>query len=253
MDVHDRAAAILRRLDATGRVLVSELATQLAVSEMTVRRDLEALERQSLLKRVHGGAISTVSRSFEPPFAARTHQAADAKRRIAATVSELIQPGETVLLDGGTTLLAVAGRLAQRANLTACPLSVPAARALFDRPGIRLLLVGGEVRPGEGTIAGPLAQDSLADLHFDTFVMAAGGVDPERGITDFHLDDVALKQVALKSANRCLLAVDSTKLGRVAFATVTGPHLIDTLITDQDADPTLVSQITELGIEVITT
>src|ERR1700733_8638129 len=128
---------------------------------MTARRDLEFLEQEGLARRYHGGAFTTVSRSFEIPYAARAYERQPQKRAIGARAAELILPGETVIVDAGTTAVEVARALRDRANLLVCPLSLQAAAELADRPGIRVLVPGGELRMGEQMFVGELARNAL--------------------------------------------------------------------------------------------
>jgi len=233
-----------------GQVSVADLSEQLAVSEMTARRDLEFLEHEGLARRFHGGAVTTVSRSFEVPYAARAYEQQAAKRAIGARVAELILPGETVIIDAGTTTVEVARALRARANLLVCPLSMQAAEELADRPGIRLLVPGGEVRQGEQMFVGELTRAALAGLRFDTYVMAVGGVSRADGFTDFSLDDVAVKQVALRSARRCVVACDSSKLGKVGFARIGELSAAGAIVTDELAESDR-GWLTEAGLDVV--
>jgi DeoR/GlpR family transcriptional regulator of sugar metabolism len=251
VEVADRRAEIVRMLRERGQVSVADLSERLAVSEMTARRDLEFLEQEGLARRFHGGAVTTVSRSFEVPFAARAYERQAAKRAIGARVADLIMPGETVILDAGTTTVEVAKSLRDRAKLLVCPLSMQAAAELADRPGIRLLVPGGEVRQGEQMFVGEMARAAIAGLRFDTYVMAVGGVSKDDGLTDFSLDDVAVKRVALQSARRCVVACDSSKLGKVGFARIGELSAAGTIVTDDelaDADRTWLA---EAGLDVV--
>src|ERR1700728_4405623 len=204
---------------------------------MTARRDLEFLEHEGLARRFHGGAVTMVSRSFETPYAARAYDNQAAKRVIGQRVADLIMPGETVIVDAGTTTVEVARALRDRASLLVCPLGLQAAAELADRPGIRVLVPGGGLRMGEQMFVGELARNALAGLRFDTYVMAVGGVSRDDGFTDFSLDDVAVKQAALHSARRCVVACDSAKLGKVGFARIGPLSVAATIVTDAAAAP----------------
>jgi DeoR/GlpR family transcriptional regulator of sugar metabolism len=250
MDVRDRRDLTLQLLESKGELTVAELSALAEVSEMTIRRDLEALEREGLLKRVHGGAVTVVSRSYEPPFAARAGRNGAAKERIGRAATELLTDGETVILDVGTTTLDVAKALRGR-NLTVLTPSLRAAQVLADEPGIRLMLTGGLARPGELSLVGDLAERSFAELRFDTFVMGVGGIDLEAGLTEFNLDDARVKRAALASSRRCVVVSDSSKLGRVAFARICPLDRMDVLVTDTDAAPDDVAALEGADVEVI--
>ncbi|HEV2931890.1 MAG TPA: DeoR/GlpR family DNA-binding transcription regulator [Streptosporangiaceae bacterium] len=250
MEVAERRATVVRLLRERGQVSVAELSQQLSVSEMTTRRDLEFLEQEGLARRYHGGAVTTVSRSFEIPYAARAYDRQPAKQAIGVRTAELIMPGETVIVDAGTTAVEVARVLRDRANLLVCPLGLQAAALLADRPGVRLLVPGGEVRHGEQMFVGEVTRSVIAGLRFDTYVMAVGGVARD-GFTDFSLDDVAVKQAALRSARRCVVACDSSKIGKVGFARIGGLSVAATLVTDGELADTDRAWLTEAGLDLV--
>ncbi|GII22945.1 DeoR/GlpR family DNA-binding transcription regulator [Planosporangium mesophilum] len=251
MTVQQRHQAIVEALQAHGRVTVAELSARAGVSEMTIRRDLELLEREGLLQRVHGGAVSTVSGSYEPPFGVRARLRSEEKARIGTAAAALIGANETVVIDAGTTALAVAHALRGRRQLTVCALSVPAAAALGDEPGIRLIAAGGDVRQGEQAFVGPLAERIFDDFRFDTLVLSVGGVDAEHGLTDFNPDDVRLKRAAVAGSRRRIVVADSAKLGRATFARIGPTQLADVLVTDEGASEDQVTALHAAGVNVV--
>ncbi|WP_327243318.1 DeoR/GlpR family DNA-binding transcription regulator [Streptomyces sp. NBC_01320] len=235
MGVANRLDLTLRLVQASDRASVSELSHRLGVSEMTVRRDLDALERQGLVRRVHGGAVATRSREDGAGFAAREPWQAATKDRLGAAVAAMIEPGSRVLLDAGTSTVHVAKHLVERAPLTVAVLSLQAAVCLADRPGIELLVVGGRSRSGEQSLVGPLALRTLEALAFDCFVLSIGGVHAEYGWSEFSLDDAAVKQAALAQAARTIAVADATKLGVRAFSQVAALGAVDAFVTDPAA------------------
>lgn len=218
---------------------------------MTVRRDLEALERDGVLKRVHGGAISAASTSYEPPFVVRASRHVEAKERIGRAAAGLLSEGETVVLDVGTTTLEVARALGGRRNITVLTPSLRAAQLLADDPGIRLMLTGGVVRAGELSLVGDLAEQAFRDLRFDTFVMGVGGIDAGAGLTEFNLDDARVKRTALASVRRRVVVADSSKLGRIAFARICPLEEIDVLVTDREGGPDDLDPVRAADVEVV--
>jgi DeoR/GlpR family transcriptional regulator of sugar metabolism len=251
MAVQERHQAIVEALQAQGRVTVGEMSAKAGVSEMTIRRDLELLEREGLLQRVHGGAVSTISGSYEPPFAVRAHLRSEQKARIGTAAAALIGANETVVIDSGTTAFAVARALRGRRQLTVCALSAPTVTELGDEPGIRVLAVGGDVRTGEQSFVGPLAERIFEDFRFDTYVLSIGGADAEHGLTDFNPDDVRVKQAAARSARRRVVVADATKLGRVAFARIGPMELADVLVTDDGAPEDQLAALQAIGVNVM--
>jgi DeoR/GlpR family transcriptional regulator of sugar metabolism len=238
--VPERLDLTLRLVRNAGRVSLADLAARLGVSEMTVRRDLDALQARGLVSRVRGGAVAVSEPEAAAGFAARAGWQAGVKDRIGRAVAELVEPGSTVLLDAGTTTVHVAAHLLERAPLTVAVLSLPVAARLADQPGIRLLVVGGESRPGEQSLAGPLAQEALRRLDFDLFVMSIGAVSARAGWSEFTLEDAAVKQAGLAQSARTVVAADAGKLGVRAFARVADLGTVERLVTDAGAhDPQL--------------
>lgn len=217
---------------------------------MTVRRDLDHLAAQGVLERFRGGARTLLLRGDEPPFALRTHEAVDAKRRIAAEVASLITDGETVLLDSGTTCLEVA-RLLRGRQITVMPLSLQAIDVLGDAPEPTALLVpGGRPRAGEGALIGPLTLASLSALRFDTAVLGCCGLTDGDGMTAYDLDEAAVKKAVVASARRVIAAADGSKLGRTAHAYVGPSTLVDVLVTDATAPADETTALENSGITV---
>lgn len=249
MDAHARRALAVDLLEREGRVAVADLTARTGASDMTIRRDLQALEHEGCARRVHGGAISVVSSSYEAPYAVRATARRDEKRAIGRRAAALLDPGGTVLLDGGTTAMEVGRHLTSRAPLTVCTLGLQAAAALAEAPGIRLLVPGGEPRTGEGMFTGELTRRSLRDLRFDTYVMAVGGIGAA-GVSDFHLDDVAVKRIAIGCARRVLVVADGTKVGAAAFARIAEATTVDVLVTDASAPADELERLRDVGITV---
>ncbi|MCY3779366.1 MAG: DeoR/GlpR family DNA-binding transcription regulator [Chloroflexi bacterium] len=246
----ERRATIMRILDATGRVAVPELSKLTKVSDMTVRRDLEALEHEGLLKRTRGGAVGVASLSYEPPYILRKESNAEAKTRIGQRAASLLREGETVILDVGTTAVEVARALKGRQNLTVLTSNLWAAAILADEPGIVLILTGGQARNRERSLVGHLATRAFDELVFDVFVMGVAGVHQDFGVTDYNVDEAQVKRAAVRASQRRIVIADSSKLGRVAFARICDLHQIDAIVTD-DASPDMLSAFAADDIEIV--
>ena len=251
MRKQDRHELVCELVQATGRVKVGDLAARMDVSEMTVRRDLEELEDRGVLTRVHGGAVSNVSRSYEPGFAARRLQHVDAKKRIGQAVAELVRDGETLILDAGTTTLEVAHALPSDRRLRVLALSLFVADAVADMPNVTLMIPGGVVRRHERSFIGGLTTATFANLQFDTVILTSGGVDAVAGVTEYEFDDSETKIAALRSAKRIIVTVDSSKLGAVAFVRLCPIDAVDVVVTDRAAPPETVEAIRRAGVQVI--
>ncbi|MET9606740.1 DeoR/GlpR family DNA-binding transcription regulator [Streptomyces sp. NPDC006512] len=245
----DRLRQITEAVRENGRRSVAELAELTGASEMTIRRDLEALADQGVLERYRGGARSLLLRGEEVPFALRAQDGPEAKRRIAAEVAGLIADGESVVLDSGTTCLEVARALHDR-RLTVVPLSLHAANALADAPRLTLLLPGGAPRRGELALTGPLTEASLAALRFDTAVIGCCGLTAADGLTAYDLADAAVKRAAIASSRRVIAVAEGAKLSRTALAHVLPAAALHAVVTDEAAPADAVDALAAAGVTV---
>ncbi|ANW64528.1 DeoR family transcriptional regulator [Mycobacterium sp. djl-10] len=252
IDAKTRRDLILQRARADREVSYAALAAQFDVSEMTIRRDIEALEARGAVRRVVGGAVAVLGKDIEPAFSTRVADAASEKHHIADAVAELIGPKETLILDAGSTSLAVARSLRGRAlGLTVVTPSVPIAVALVDEPDTNVVMTGGELRTGELSLVGSGAEEMLTRYNCDTYVMGVAGIDAERGFSDYLLAEARMKRVALSRADRVIVAADRSKLGRVNFVGIAALAQVDTIVTDGAVDhPALVCARSE-GVDVI--
>jgi DeoR/GlpR family transcriptional regulator of sugar metabolism len=249
VDGNERLGALVEALQREGRVDVAELAASFGTAEMTIRRDLDRVVAMGMARRVRGGAVNLLMRGEELPFAMRVLDRADAKGRIAAAVAEVLNDGEAVLLDSGTTAVLVARKLPGR-RLTVMPMSLHAASALAAYDSIRLLLPGGEARPGELAMVGPLALASIRALRFDTTVLTCCGISEDR-VTTHDLGDAEVKQAMIRSAARVILAADSSKFRQTAMAVVGPATAADLVITDTAAPAEAVEALRTAGVEVL--
>lgn len=211
---------------------VEQMARALNVSPATVRRDLALLHQQGRLQRVHGGAISAERRLEEPLFDDKTSVALAEKKRIAAHALSLVDPDDTIYLDGGSTVLELAFLLAERTNLTVVTHSLRAAMALAGN-GPRVIVVGGELRRRSQTMVGPLTRLLLDQLHIDKAFMGTIGLTPEQGPTTTDPNEAYTKELVMRQAEQVLLLADSGKVGKVSFAQAGRLDQIDCLITDR--------------------
>ncbi|MFK4089117.1 DeoR/GlpR family DNA-binding transcription regulator [Kribbella sp. NPDC020789] len=230
----ERHQTIIDRLRGGNRISVQELVEATESSDMTIRRDLDFLAAQGVLKRVHGGAVPAMPTGVEPPYSLRTQEAVAAKRAIARAAVAHLADGETIVLDSGTTALEVARLLQQRA-VTVMPLSLRVAQELADAPRVRLLVPGGEARKGELSLIGPLTVASLRALRFDVAVLSPCAFSLEAGLTAFDLGDAEVKQAALSVAARSIVLADGAKWDRAALAYVCPAERPDLIITDPSA------------------
>lgn len=245
-----RHLTIINRLEDKGVVSVSDLVKEFNVSDMTIRRDLDLLENQGLLKRIHGGAVSHRGRSYEPPFMLRTSENLEKKQLIGQVAASLVNNGDSITLDVGTTTLEIARNLTTKRDLTVITPSLPIASELINHLGIRLVLTGGILRPGELSMTGHLAERVFSEIYVDKLFLGAGAVDFVAGISEFNIEDTLVKRAMVKTAKKIILVCDSSKFNQVAFASIMPLSAVHTIVTDIDLDPVLASQIQAAGIEL---
>ena len=228
----DRLDAIKARVQSNGRVRVVELASELDVSEMTIRRDLDLLAEQGVLQRVRGGA-----RAIGPqPFAARYGQHARAKERIAAKLVGLVGDGGAIALDASTTLQRLARVMTDLHDVTVLTNGPETFRSLQVAPGLTPLLTGGQLDRRTGSLVGPLAVRSVHDLLVRRAFLSAAGLDAVHGTTEATLEEADVKLALAGMAAEVVVAVDCTKLGQRGPARCLPIDRIDVLVTDLDPD-----------------
>jgi DeoR/GlpR family transcriptional regulator of sugar metabolism len=246
-----RQQLIREEVLARGEIEFSSMATSFGVSEMTIRRDIDALEAEGVVRKVIGGAIA-LGKIAEPSFEARSQMDADGKLHIAHAVVDQLSVHETVILDSGSTALAVARVVRGRSlGLTVVTPSLLVAVELAGEPNTSVLVTGGAVRPGELSLIGAEAIESLERFNCDTFVMGVAGVHEQRGFTDYDRDEGAVKRAAIGASDRLIVAVDQFKIGRAYLSTVAPLSRADAIVTDADPDSPVLAAASRSGVEVI--
>ncbi|NJP99823.1 DeoR/GlpR family DNA-binding transcription regulator [Streptomyces zingiberis] len=247
----ERQQEILRLARESGRVEVVSLAEEFQVTAETVRRDLKALDRAGLLRRVHGGAIPAGRLDFEPGLAERDTVAADEKERIARAALTELPGGGSVIIDAGTTADRLAAAIPAESTLTVVTHALPIAARLADHPGIALHLVGGRVRHRTRAAVDAWALRGYGELRADVLFLATNGFSAAGGLTTPDLAEAAVKRAAVKAARRVVLLADSAKAGQEHFARFGDLADADLLITDTGLDPATAAAIERDGTEVL--
>ncbi len=252
---HDLAARRRQRLslmvESRGGARLDELSTALGVSQATVRRDLNALAAAGRLRRVHGGAVAIDQRLDEPHFDVKAASAATEKQRIAARALELVGPDDTVYLDSGSSVLALARLLHGWNRLTVVTNSLPVATELVGR-GPRLIMIGGELRATSRALVGPLTRLLLDELHVDRAFMGTFALSLDDGLTTTDPSEAYTKQLVLSRAREVILLSDSTKVGTRSFARAGRLEDLDVLVTDVGIDDRTARTLARRGVRVIT-
>ncbi len=247
----ERQRSIMDRIHSNGKVTVEELASLFNVSAPTIRADLARLEEQGLLRRTHGGAIALSATLFEPPYAQREVMRYDEKKAIARAAANLVKDGETVLLDAGTTVHEIAFLLKEKTALTVVTNSLVNALELMDSPGIEVVLIGGSIQPRRRATLGPLAIRFLDSFHVDKAFLSFNGVHIVSGYTVVDFDAAEIKKRMMQCASECIVAADSSKIGKIAFASVAPIQFARILITDNGVQEIDRQNLMEAGLEVV--
>lgn len=245
----ERKALVLDVLARDGRVVAKDLAERLGVSEDTVRRDLRELAADGRLIRVHGGAMPVSPATQD--FAARRRVATDSKRRVAAAAARLIEPGQTVYVDGGTTSLALCDQIPASLRATVITHSPTVAVALNDHPAIEVLLIGGRMYPHSMVAVGAVALEQLDGTRADVFFMGVSGIDAKAGFTTGDVEEAAMKRAFLQRAAETYVLASAEKLGTTARFRVTSLAGVTAALCDDEADAKQVRSLERAGLRVM--
>jgi DeoR/GlpR family transcriptional regulator of sugar metabolism len=239
-----RRALILDEVRRHGGARVNELTRRLKVSDMTVRRDLDALARQGVLEKVHGGAVPVSDAStHEPGFEAKSALELTAKEDIARAAAAMAVPGSSIALSGGTTTFALARHLLEVPNLTVVTNSVrvadvfhtaqrTAGGARSPHPGAATVVLTGGVRTPSDSLVGPVADAAIASLHFDLLFLGVHGISPEAGLSTPNLAEAETNRRLVGSARRVVVVADHTKWGTIGLSSFASLQQVDALVTD---------------------
>ena len=239
----------IRTLIREGVARVEDLRKSLKVSVATIRRDLEVLEEQGKVRRVHGGAVSTESRLEESVFDDKTSQLSKEKLRIAEKAYEMIEKEESIFIDGGSTTLFLARMLCDRNDLTVVTNSLRAASELAEM-GPRVILTGGELRRISQTMVGPLTSAVLGQVRVDKAFMGTMGFCLTNGLTTTDPNEAYVKNLVAEHANQVILLADSSKAEKVCFARVSDWDKVDCLISDDKLPQSFVKSLRKRGPKV---
>lgn len=246
----ERLEAVRRFLKARGIARVDELCAELGVSAATVRRDLAQLDRRGYIRRVHGGAVCVEGRLEEPVFDDKAAIAAREKQKIAAAALKLVKPRDSIFLDGGSSVLALARLLDGMGQVTVVTNSLRVA-GVFSGSGPRMIIVGGELRRLSQTFVGSLTEPLVDKIRLDTAFMGTIGLSPDGGMTTTDPREAYTKELVMARARRVVLLADSSKIGKVSFVRFGRLSDVDVLITDSKAGKKNLAKLRKTGMKVI--
>ncbi|MFT9057031.1 MAG: DeoR/GlpR family DNA-binding transcription regulator [Ethanoligenens sp.] len=214
----ERLQKIAGYVQSNTRASVHRLCELFGVSESTVRRDLNELEKRRLLKRTHGGAVCLESVGFEPTYSEKEDQYREEKQSIAERAAAMIEDGESLLIDAGTTTLYLVPHLSKFKLLTVVTNSILLLQQLAPYSGITLMSTGGTLRPNTMALVGPVAESFLGRIRVDKAFIATNGIEKNMGLTTPNISEASVKEKMMQVSEQVFVLADHTKIGRVSFA-----------------------------------
>ena len=247
----ERQKKMMEYIEANTSAQIHELAEKFHVSEATVRRDLDDLDQQGALKRTHGGAIKVDrSTSYESMYSEKIGQMLEEKHRIADYAAQMVHPGDTVLIDSGTTTFFIAQALSHHNDLTIITNDLYIAYQTPVHPSSTLLVTGGTRRRGRQELVGTLTENFIRDTHVDLAFIGVDGIDLTGGATNANFAEVGVKRLMLRCAARSVIAADHTKFGRVALARICDLTDAGMILTDSGLDGDMLTRLKKLGVQI---
>jgi DeoR/GlpR family transcriptional regulator of sugar metabolism len=247
----ERREDIVSLIHSNGRVKVSELAQRYGISEVSIRKDLEHLEMQGQLSRVHGGAIGVGMMYVGMDLAERYRTNSVSKKRLAQEIASLIDDNDTIIMNSGTTLSYVIRALAGKRNITIVTNSVQNASEASLTSSFGVIMLGGEFESKYQFTYGESAERQLENYHASKCILSVDGISADSGLTLFYSTEVSLVKRMIESSTEVIVAIDSTKIGRRAFAKVTDISSVGVIVTNSDADEEELKRIASTGVRVI--
>lgn len=251
MLANQRREKILELLREDGSAKVINLSRMFKVSEVTIRQDLEKLESEGYIHREHGGAFLKNVEDHVKSFTLLNQDNLEKKKLIGRKAAELIQAGDSIILDSGSTTTEIAKNLIGRSGLTVITNALNIAMMLGAEPGIEVIVTGGEFKPPTLSLTGQKAASFFEDIHVDKLFLATAGISLRSGLTYPSLSDIVVKKAMIESTDVTYLVADSTKIGKNAFASLGALSLIDYIITDSFIDPSHLQLFRDNEIELI--
>ncbi len=246
----ERKRLIVDLVNRRIKITVSELCDEFGVSPATVRNDLRELEFAGLLKRTHGGALSNKKTNFDLPYTERLVEHQEEKRAIGKLAATMVEPGDKIIIDIGTTTRELAMMIAEISDITVVTNDLEVAYYLNSHSDAKILLTGGFLRSKFNSLFGQTAIDTLKDINADKAFLSAEGMTIEKGATNTDVNIALVKREFVRRANEVVLLCDSSKFGKCAFMKFADAAEIDLIITDEYADEKILNQYRNHGINV---
>ena len=247
----ERRNTILKRLSVEGKVLVADLAKEFNVTEETIRRDLEKLDNDGLAKKTYGGAVKLDNFNIDLPFHVRKQANVESKEYIASLIANMINDGDYIMLDASTTALYVIKKILNKKNITLITNSIEILLELCNKHEWNILSTGGALKEGGLSLVGYQAEKMISGFHVDLAICSCKGIDDKNGITDSNERDTEIKKAFFKSANKKILAVDSSKFDKASFVKVCSLADVDAIVTDTKPSEIWLDRLKQNDVEII--
>lgn len=247
----ERRNLILEKLQEEKRVVVSELSQEYNVSEETIRRDLEKMEKEGFAIKSYGGAVLNETTNIDMPFNVRKKENVTGKQKIAELVAAQIANGEHIILDASSTAVFVAKALKDKENLTVITNSIEIIIELSDVSDWNIICSGGNLEEGYLALVGPKTVEGISSFHAEKAILSCKGIHMEKGITDGNELFSQAKQVMLRSAQEAIFAIDHSKFDKIAFSKLCDMRQVNTIITDMKPDDTWLAYFEQNHINCI--
>jgi len=249
--MNERQRNIVSRLADAGSVSVRGLSEEFQVSQMTIRRDLDALKDKESFRRTHGGAVLVHHVIDEPEYSARQEQSVSDKRLVASVAATLVWDSSTIALDCGTTAYELCRFFLERTNLTIVTTSVRIMELCIGHPNLMVVVPGGNLRPKEGSLVGCKTAEFLSEIFVDQFFLGIGAINLNAGITEYSAEDTDIKKILVHNAKEVIGLADSSKLNKVSFSRVCGISDLDVLVINGKIDEILHGELEKGGVRLL--
>lgn len=250
LSLSERHQYILNLLQKRGSASVTDLADELKVSEVTIRKDLSVLEQQKKLYRTHGSAVLISPYIRDRHVSEKEKQNVAEKQAIGIRAAALIEPDDSIIIASGTTVIYFAREIHPESHLTVITSSVQVTSILSQQGHAEVYQLGGFVRGSSVSVAGNFAEEMLRSFHCSKLFIGVDGIDPEFGLTTTNVMEASVNRAMMDASQKVIVLADSTKFGRRGFSKICGLESVDEIITDSAAPPSMLQQLNERGITV---
>ena len=251
MRLHKRQNEILASVRRHGACSITDLANQLQVTDETIRRNIKPLVAEGLIDKVHGGIVLSQKQEPEPPFEKRMNERVQAKQAISARVAAMIEDGDSIMLDTGSTTAYVARALSAHRNLSVVTNCTEIARTLAREASNRVHLCGGHLRADDWATFGPSAIDFVRQFHVNYAILSIGGVTGDGAFMDYHLEEAEFSCAVMAQAKKTIVVADHGKFGNPNFIRVCGFDEVDMVVVERAPPDDILQRLREAGVAVI--